>query len=199
MVFQESQSSAFYIQPVLVFLSLKLPSSTWVGALYFLWNSEICINCYAHSLSRNQDQASCYTVYCFFLHFLTLRISNWICPLELRKGLGGWNLFLTNKKQGHRKALMLWKSTQGPARFQSPLLFDSPRLWGEQVLEKEVKKFLDREVNQKLGRGTVLGGCSFTNTRHRKKKKKWGKCEKISQRNKYLNIVTLSIKSYIAY
>ena len=89
----------------------------------------------------------------FFLHFLT-------APhfLILPFGTQGRSrrlktFFLQTRNAGHGKAFMLWKALQWPAQFQSPIFFDSPQSWGEQVLDKN-----------KLSRGTQFQGDSFSST-----------------------------------
>ena len=76
-------------------LSLKLPSSTWVGLS----------GCYIPT--RRSQQHTPRLCYGFFLHSLTL-ITVWI-----REGLGGWNLFPTNKKKAGEKREM-WGAKKGP-------------------------------------------------------------------------------------
>ena len=51
------------------------------------------------------------------------------------------------------------KPPEGPARFQSPLFFDTLHSWGKQVGDKERgNNILNREVNHKFGRGTWFQG-----------------------------------------
>lgn len=45
------------------------------------------------------------TAFHFFLHFLIPLITVRTCCLQLWEGLGGWNLFPTNKKLGKQKII----------------------------------------------------------------------------------------------
>ena len=50
------------------------------------------------------------------------------------------------------------KPPEGPARFQSPLFFDTTQSFGEQVLDVKRNNILGREVNHKLSRGVQFYG-----------------------------------------
>lgn len=71
---------------------LKLPPSTWVGALVPT-ELRYVSNCYAHLPRKNQDPAP--LLYYGFFCILSLRqlATVRICPLELREGLAGWKPF----------------------------------------------------------------------------------------------------------
>lgn len=106
----DNQPSGFNQSGVLVLvLSLKLPSSSWVRVLV---SSELS-DCSVYPLRKNQDPAP-WLQYCFFsafplfLHSLTLLISN--C-LNLPCGTQGrsWSPFLTHKKWGTQKSFCAWE------------------------------------------------------------------------------------------
>ena len=100
-----------------------------------------CASGYYITSRRNQEHTPrlCYG---FFLHSLTL-ITVWI-----REGLGGWNLFPTNKKwagkkernaRGKERPLHVGRGPQGSAQFRFLLFFDMPqrdghRYWIERSL-----------------------------------------------------------------
>ena len=52
---------------------------------------------------------------CFCIPSLPWLATVWICPLELREGLGGWSLFPTNKKWGTQRGYV---PRRAPQRFQ---------------------------------------------------------------------------------
>ena len=89
--------------------------------------------CCVFPLGRNQDPARSWN-YCFStafplsLHSLTLLII-WICPLELKQGLGGRNFSPTNKKWGTWKGIYKGKVLWGLAGFQFPLFFATHQSW----------------------------------------------------------------------
>ena len=76
-----------------------------------LQNRSYISDCYAHPLKRNQHLAPCCMIVswlpflCFSVLTLAYLLIVWICPLELREGLGGWNLSPLNKKQWNWKLL----------------------------------------------------------------------------------------------
>ena len=74
----------------------------------------------------------------FCIPSLPLLVTVWICPLELRKGLGGWSLFPTNKKQGTQKGFCKGESPPWSCSVLIPLFFDTLQSWEEQLLDKRI-------------------------------------------------------------
>ena len=115
-------------------LSLRLPTSTWLGASFLQKNSETLI----HSS--------------FVSHSLPYVISN--C-LNLPFGTQGWSRRLkpANKKQGQGKTSVPGKTPLGPALLQSHLFLDTLQPWEEEILDEEGNNDLDWEVSHKFSRG----------------------------------------------
>ena len=103
-------------------LSLKLPSSTWVGALVPTENSKVLLCIF---LRRNQDPAP-------QLHYLFLDCSSFVSAFpsfpdkQLFESVlwnswkvkeAEWILFPTNKKWGTQKGFVPGRAPQGPAPF----------------------------------------------------------------------------------
>lgn len=107
----------------LVPISLGSPclSSAWWGAFICVeelrdgYQAVLCI-----PWGRTRPLPHCCTFvswlpFPWFLCSLTSLISNWICSLELRESLGGWNLFFLQRRHG--KAFVPGRTKQGPAQF----------------------------------------------------------------------------------
>ena len=114
-LFQKSQSSAIWVQPVwgpwahiqseVTVLSLggglrSCSRTQRYIVLYPLWGGTRTLLYHCTLVS--------WLLLCFFIHSLPWLVTVWICPLELGKVLGGWNLFPTNKK--YFGGLPLWFS-----------------------------------------------------------------------------------------
>ena len=72
--------------------------------------------------------------------------------------------FLQIRNRGHGRPIVPRNAPQGPTWFQSPLFFDNPQSWGQLRWDEKGNKGLNRKMNHKLSRGTVLGGlgCSYS-------------------------------------
>ena len=116
------------------------------------------IYCFIYPLRRRQDPAlslhCCFLIALLFLHSFLSRIRNRIYPFELKEGLRGWRLFLKNKKWGDAERLLY---SGGSHRVllgsNSPLFFNIPQSWGEQMLDKKGNNILGRQVSHKPCRG----------------------------------------------
>ena len=97
--------------------SLKLLSSTWMGALvpaeelkdtvmYIPWGG-------TRTLPQDCTIVSWLLFPCSCIPSLPWLATVWICPLELREGQGGWRLFPANKKRGTQKWFVPRRATQG--------------------------------------------------------------------------------------
>ena len=114
---------------------------------------------YVYSLRRKLHPAP-WLHYCFltafplFLHFLSPLISNYL-NLPFGTQWGGWNLFPTNKKWGAWKGFWTWEIPTGSCSISVPrFLWYSSVLRGTKVLDKKRNNIFDREVKNKLPRGT---------------------------------------------
>ena len=103
-------------------LSLKLPSSTWVGAL--VPTEELKGIGYVYSLWWNQDPALLLHYYFLtasplFLHSLSSLISNCLnMPFGTQGRSRRLKPFSYKQDRGHRQAFVPRKAPQGPVQFQ---------------------------------------------------------------------------------
>ena len=71
--------------------------------------------------------------------------------------------FISYKQaMGEMEQIYTSETPQGLSLFQSPLFFDAPQCWEEQVWDKKRNNILNREVNPKLGKGTKFWGNSVS-------------------------------------
>ena len=99
-------------------LSLTLPPSTGMGSLVPGAELRRMYQIAVHMPQEEPGPRPISTLlfldaFPLFLHSLTPLIRNWICPLELREGLGGWNLFPTSKIWGIEKGFYTWENPTG--------------------------------------------------------------------------------------
>ena len=117
-------------------LSLKSPSSTWVGALVpaeelKIYAEEQRIHCYGYSLRRNQDPAptlflDCCSSVSAFPPFPDERLFESALWNSGMVKEAEWGPFPTNKKQGTRKGSIPERAPQGPAPFQKGWVLTDP-------------------------------------------------------------------------
>ena len=123
-------------------LSLKLPSSSWVVALvlieelrdivmYIPWGG-------TRTLIYSCTIVSWLFFFCFCIPSLPWLVTAWICPLELREGLGDWNLFSTNNKWGTWKCFCTQEFSTGSCSVSD--------------IVKELKKTMLKKVNKLMMR-----------------------------------------------
>ena len=109
-----------------VFLSLKLPSSTWLRALSSCRRTQRYVpDCYAliYSMTRNKDPDPLLH-YCLLALFPLFGISSLLLVTEsaLWNSVKVWNaesIFPTNKNGGYGKALVPQRAPQDPAWFHT--------------------------------------------------------------------------------
>ena len=147
-------------------LSPKLASSMWVGALVPTEELKDTVIYNVYSLRRNQDTALLFFwlfLLCYCIPSLLCLAAVWICPSELTEGQGSWMKFISYKQaMGEMEQIYTSETPQGLSLFQSPLFFDAPQCWEEQVWDKKRNNILNREVNPKLGKGTKFWGNSVS-------------------------------------
>ena len=104
-------------------LSLKLPSSTWVGALIPEEELKGIVMCIpwggTRALSQGCTVVSWLFLPRFFIPSLPWLAAVWTCPLGIREDQGGWMkpISYRHKNGGHRKSLVPRRTPQGPAQF----------------------------------------------------------------------------------
>ena len=96
-------------------LSLKLPSFTWVGALVPVEELKDIVMYIPWWGTRTLPHGC--TIVSFCIPSLPWWVTAWICLLELRECLGGWSLFLGNRKRGTRKNFVPRRAPQDPVQF----------------------------------------------------------------------------------
>lgn len=153
-------------------LSMWLLFSTWWGWRGILVLAEQLKNLsdfHVYSLRRNWEYfiaellalhflLNCFSFVSAFLHSL---LNNCLCMLFETQGrphTQRLKAFSYGQKMGTKRDFCPWED---PIVFHSvstsPFL-DIPQSWEVQACDNEENKFLDREVSQKLGRGTQFWG-----------------------------------------
>ena len=137
--------------------NLKIPSSTWVGALVPGEELRDLYQIVFHA-PHPHPKGTRPSLSCTILSaFPRSPNCNCSCLLfgtqERPKGLRS---FSYKQEVGSLSGLLyLGRFPQGPAQFQSPpLCFDTSQSWGKQRWDKKRKKVLGGEVNYQLHRGT---------------------------------------------
>ena len=117
-----------------VMLSLKLPSSTSVGALVPTEELKGIVMCIPSGGTRILPQGctivSWLLLLCFCIPPLPWLATVWICPLELREGPGGWMKPISYKQEmGDMERLLCPRAPQGPAQFPGCGLLAATSPW----------------------------------------------------------------------